>query len=70
MASFNISDTAAHEEDQVIRVTEGTGQFARVLIPGGQSISMEAYEQHFTPEQGECSWFEHTGEDFIYVLEG
>ncbi|MEU2880809.1 MULTISPECIES: helix-turn-helix domain-containing protein [unclassified Streptomyces] len=65
------SDTVAHEEDpQVIRVTEGTGQFAHVLIPGGQSDVMEAYEQHFTPGQGERGWFEHTGEDFIYVLEG
>lgn len=65
------SETVAHEADpQVIRVTEGTGQFAQVLIPGGQSDVMEAYEQHFTPGQGERDWFEHTGEDFIHVLEG
>ncbi|GAB1332906.1 hypothetical protein [Streptomyces sennicomposti] len=26
--------------------------------------------KHFTPGQAECGWFEHTGEDFVYVLEG
>ncbi len=61
----------SHERDpQVIRVEESAGQVARVLIPGGRSALMEAYEHHFEPGQGERGWFEHTGEDFLYVLEG
>ncbi|MFF5703511.1 helix-turn-helix domain-containing protein [Streptomyces sp. NPDC012794] len=60
-----------HESDpQVIRVSEGAGQVAQVLIPGGRSTLMEAYEHHFEPGQGERGWFEHRGEDFLYVLEG
>ncbi|WP_030927106.1 helix-turn-helix domain-containing protein [Streptomyces sp. NRRL S-646] len=67
----SVADTVAHEEDpQVIRVSETAGQVAHVLIPGGRSDVMEAYEQHFDPGQGERPWFEHTGEDFVYVLEG
>jgi transcriptional regulator with XRE-family HTH domain len=65
------SGVVAHESDpQVIKVTEDAGQLARVLVPGSQSDIMEAYEHHFTPGQGERGWFEHTGEDFVYVLEG
>ncbi|MFJ7156406.1 helix-turn-helix domain-containing protein [Streptomyces sp. NPDC101118] len=61
----------SHESDpQVIRVAEAAGQVARVLIPGGRSGLMEAYEHHFEPGQGERGWFEHPGEDFLYVLEG
>ncbi|MCX4539533.1 XRE family transcriptional regulator [Streptomyces sp. NBC_01565] len=61
----------SHESDpQVIRVSEAAGQVARVLIPGGRSGLMEAYEHHFEPGQGERGWFEHPGEDFLYVLEG
>ncbi|MFJ8623719.1 helix-turn-helix domain-containing protein [Kitasatospora sp. NPDC093550] len=63
--------TVSHESDpQVIRVSEGAGQIARVLIPGGSSSLMEAYEHHFEPGRGERGWFEHPGEDFLYVLEG
>ncbi|MCX5588917.1 XRE family transcriptional regulator [Streptomyces erythrochromogenes] len=61
----------SHESDpQVIRVEESAGQVAQVLIPGGRSALMEAYEHHFEPGQGERGWFEHPGEDFLYVLEG
>ncbi|MFD0279603.1 helix-turn-helix domain-containing protein [Kitasatospora sp. NPDC127111] len=61
----------SHESDpQVVRVSEGAAQFARVLIPGGRSSLMEAYEHHFEPGHGERGWFEHPGEDFLYVLEG
>ncbi|GAA3385060.1 cupin domain-containing protein [Streptomyces racemochromogenes] len=61
----------SHESDpQVIRVSEAAGQVAQVLIPGGRSALMEAYEHHFEPGQGERGWFEHPGEDFLYVLEG
>ncbi len=61
----------SHESDpQVIRVDESAGQVARVLIPGGRSGLMEAYEHHFEPGRGERGWFEHPGEDFLYVLEG
>ncbi|MFI5531869.1 helix-turn-helix domain-containing protein [Kitasatospora sp. NPDC051853] len=63
--------TVSHESDpQVIRVSEAAGQTARVLIPGGSSTLMEAYEHHFEPGLGERGWFEHPGEDFLYVLEG
>ncbi|WKD35873.1 helix-turn-helix domain-containing protein [Streptomyces xanthophaeus] len=61
----------SHESDpQVIRVNEAAGQIAQVLIPGGRSAVMEAYEHHFEPGRGERGWFEHPGEDFLYVLEG
>ncbi|MFF7295813.1 helix-turn-helix domain-containing protein [Streptomyces sp. NPDC008265] len=61
----------SHERDpQVIRVDEAAGQIARVLIPGGSSGLMEAYEHHFEPGAGERGWFEHPGEDFLHVLEG
>lgn len=61
----------SHESDpQVIRVNEAAGQTAQVLIPGGRSALMEAYEHRFEPGQGERGWFEHPGEDFLYVLEG
>ncbi|MEU6863890.1 cupin domain-containing protein [Streptomyces sp. NPDC046876] len=61
----------SHESDpQVIRVSEAAGQVAHVLIPGGSSGLMEAYEHHFEPGQGERGWFQHPGEDFLYVLEG
>lgn len=61
----------SHESDpQVIKVSEAAGQVARVLIPGGRSGLMEAYEHHFEPGRGERGWFEHPGEDFLYVLEG
>ncbi|MFJ5553393.1 helix-turn-helix domain-containing protein [Streptomyces sp. NPDC093225] len=63
--------TVSHESDpQVIRVSEAAGQVARVLIPGGSSGLMEAYEHHFEPGRGERGWFRHPGEDFLYVLEG
>ncbi|MFD5769196.1 helix-turn-helix domain-containing protein [Streptomyces sp. NPDC127049] len=63
--------TVTHEADpQVIRVSETAGQIAQVLIPGGRSSLMEAYEHHFEPGRGERGWFEHPGEDFLYVLEG
>ncbi|RSS78858.1 helix-turn-helix domain-containing protein [Streptomyces sp. WAC06614] len=63
--------TVTHESDpQVIRVSESAGQIARVLIPGGRSHQMEAYEHQFEPGQGERGWFEHPGEDFLYVLSG
>ncbi|WP_030759002.1 helix-turn-helix domain-containing protein [Streptomyces griseus] len=63
--------TVSHESDpQVIRVNEAGGQVARVLIPGGSSTLMEAYEHHFEPGGGERGWFEHPGEDFLHVLEG
>lgn len=61
----------SHQSDpQVIRVSEAAGQIARVLIPGGTSGLMEAYEHHFEPGRGERGWFEHPGEDFLYVLSG
>ncbi|MEU4077062.1 transcriptional regulator [Streptomyces venezuelae] len=61
----------SHESDpQTIRVNETAGQVAQVLIPGGRSTVMEAYEHHFDPGQGERGWFEHPGEDFLYVLAG
>ncbi|MER5868825.1 XRE family transcriptional regulator [Streptomyces sp. NPDC002044] len=61
----------SHESDpQVIRVNEAAGQTAQVLIPGGRSTQMEAYEHRFEPGRGERGWFEHPGEDFLYVLEG
>ncbi|MCB5167517.1 XRE family transcriptional regulator [Streptomyces bambusae] len=63
--------TVSHERDpQVIRVSEAAGQIARVLIPGGSSALMEAYEHHFEPGLGERGWFRHPGEDFLYVLSG
>ncbi|MFK0238106.1 helix-turn-helix domain-containing protein [Streptomyces vinaceus] len=63
--------TVSHEADpQVIRVDESAGQVAHVLIPGGRSAVMEAYEHHFEPGRGERGWFQHPGEDFLYVLEG
>lgn len=63
--------TVSHEADpQVIRVDEAAGQIAQVLIPGGRSGLMEAYEHHFEPGRGERGWFEHPGEDFLYVLAG
>ncbi|MBW5482779.1 helix-turn-helix domain-containing protein [Streptomyces bambusae] len=63
--------TVSHESDpQVIRVDETAGQVAHVLIPGGRSTVLEAYEHHFEPGLGERGWFEHPGEDFLYVLEG
>lgn len=61
----------SHESDpQTIRVSESADQTADVLIPGGQSAVMEAYRHHFVPGQPERDWFEHPGEDFLYVLEG
>ncbi|MFD8705677.1 helix-turn-helix domain-containing protein [Kitasatospora sp. NPDC059648] len=61
----------AHQTDpQVVQVTEGGGQTAEVLIPGGASDTMEAYRHHFVPGEPERGWFEHPGEDFLYVLQG
>ncbi|QNG20363.1 helix-turn-helix domain-containing protein [Rhodococcus triatomae] len=55
---------------QVIRVGEGNHQMARALIPGGLDTMLEAYEHTFDPGAGDRDWFEHPGEDFIYVLSG
>ncbi|OZC90624.1 hypothetical protein CH254_06775 [Rhodococcus sp. 06-412-2C] len=63
------SEVAA-EESQVIRASEGADQFARVLIGGGASTDLEAYEHFFTPGDGDRGWFAHPGQDFLYVLEG
>ncbi|MEE1782134.1 XRE family transcriptional regulator [Streptomyces sp. SP17BM10] len=61
----------AHEPDpQTVRVADDGGQTAVVLIPGGQSAVMEAYRHTFVPGEPERGWFEHPGEDFLYVLEG
>lgn len=64
------SDPVDGRGAQVIQASEGSGQLARVLIPGGASARLEAFEHSFVPGLPDRDWFGHPGEDFIYVLEG
>lgn len=64
------SGPTAWDDAPVIRASEGIDQYARVLVSGGESGLIEAYEHTYTPSGGEREWFRHPGEDFLYVLEG
>ncbi|MGA5823189.1 helix-turn-helix domain-containing protein [Kitasatospora sp. NPDC094028] len=65
------SGRVAHECDpRFVRVTGSGGRAVEVLVPGGRGGAMEVYRRHFVPGEPECGWFEHPGEDFLYVLEG
>jgi transcriptional regulator with XRE-family HTH domain len=60
-----------HSAGQRIPVTETDHpQMAHVLIPGGRSDLLEAYEHELDPHSDDEGWFEHDGEDFVYVLAG
>lgn len=45
-------------------------QHARLLSRTGPEVLLEACHYVISPGDDEQEWFEHTGEDFIYVLQG
>lgn len=58
------------ENRQRIDVSGGGFEPAENLIPGGTGAGFEAYIHTFRPDDEDREWFEHPGQDFIYVLEG
>lgn len=54
----------------LIRVHDDAADTARVLIAGDSGALLQAYEHSFSPGQPPRPWFEHEGEDFVYVLSG
>jgi DNA-binding XRE family transcriptional regulator len=43
---------------------------ATVLVPGGGGGILEAYEWLVTPEEQDQQWWQHEGEDLVYVISG
>ena len=58
------------EQRQVVRVGEAAAPTAHVLVPGGKDALLEGYIHTFRPGDPDRDWFEHPGEDLLYVLEG
>lgn len=58
------------DDRQRVDVSGGRFEPAENLIPGGIGAGFEAYIHTFRPGDEDRDWFEHPGQDFIYVLEG
>ena len=58
------------DDRQRVDVSGGRFEPAENLIPGGIGAGFEAYIHTFRPGDEDREWFEHPGQDFIYVLEG
>lgn len=58
------------DDRQRIDVSGGMFEPAENLIPGGVGAGFEAYIHTFRPGDEDREWFEHPGQDFIYVLDG
>ena len=56
-----------------VRIPAGAGEHAqhpRLLSRPGERMVLEACHYVITPDDDEQDWFEHPGEDFVYVLRG
>jgi transcriptional regulator with XRE-family HTH domain len=56
-----------------LRLAAGSGlhvQEPRLLSRTGPDVLMEAYHYVLQPDEDEMEWFEHDGEDFVYVVSG
>jgi transcriptional regulator with XRE-family HTH domain len=55
------------------RLTAGSGehsQLPRLLSRTGDDVRLESYHYVIEPGDDDQEWFQHTGEDFVYVITG
>lgn len=63
--------SVSHERTpKVMQAHERASDTVLVHTPGSGSSRIEAYEHVFNPGEPPREWFQHAGEDFVYVLEG
>ena len=72
---LGVSDAKQHfvgvDEGQRIAATEGDhAAQVRVLSRSGPGVALEAYHYTIRPDDDEQAWYQHPGEDFVYVLAG
>lgn len=56
-----------------MRLPAGAGehsQLTRLLSRTGDGVRLESYHYVIQPQDDEQEWFEHAGEDFVYVISG
>jgi transcriptional regulator with XRE-family HTH domain len=59
-----------HEPSQIISSETAHAPVATVLVPGGGGSQLEAYEWEVRPGDADHQWWQHDGEDLIYVISG
>ncbi|MCX6522023.1 MAG: XRE family transcriptional regulator [Actinobacteria bacterium] len=55
------------------RLAAGAGEHSqdpRLLSRTGDDVMLEAYHYVIAPDDDEQEWFQHEGEDFVYVISG
>ncbi|MGC8514289.1 MAG: helix-turn-helix domain-containing protein [Acidimicrobiales bacterium] len=63
--------SVAHEATpKVMQAHERAFDTVLIHTPGSDVSRLEAYEHVFNPGEPPRDWFQHEGEDFVYVLEG
>ncbi len=55
---------------KVMQAHERASDTVLIHTPGSDVSRLEAYEHVFNPGEPPREWFQHEGEDFVYVLEG
>lgn len=59
------------DEDELrIPLIEGEDSHDVRIIAGGDGASLQIYEFRLKPGEGDNGFFEHTGEEVVYVIEG
>jgi DNA-binding XRE family transcriptional regulator len=59
-----------HEPSRISASDQPHAPVATVLVPGGSGGILEAYEWQVSPDVQDQQWWQHEGEDLIYVISG
>ncbi len=59
-----------HEPSQIVSSEAAHAPMTTVLVPGGGESQLEAYEWDIRPGDADQQWWQHDGEDLIYVISG
>jgi transcriptional regulator with XRE-family HTH domain len=59
-----------HEPSRISASDLPHAPVATVLVPGGGGGILEAYEWLVSPDEQDQQWWQHEGEDLVYVISG
>jgi transcriptional regulator with XRE-family HTH domain len=59
-----------HEPSRISATDTPHASVATLLVPGGRGGLLEAYEWEISSADDEDQWWQHEGEDLIYVISG
>ncbi len=62
--------STAGRESLHLTLADGTGVEHVELLAGGAGKVLQAYEFRLDDGEGDESWFQHSGEEFVYVVAG